>query len=126
MASHSAAMRQVDELLDPRALEALIEDCGADMLALLVDSFAEEGQKHLAALDRAAESRDAPGAARALHALRGAALSFGLVSLVSEMSRIERAAQAGAIPDIAARDGVRVRLTASVSALQDWCAAAPH
>lgn len=85
-------------LAEPAALARLAEDCGRDVLPLVLDGFDDEGGAAVAALAAAAEAGDAAGAERALHKLRGSAMTLGLERLVAAIRPLEAEARDGRTP----------------------------
>lgn len=105
-------------LVDPEMLSVLSEECGSEMVAIVIDCFAEEGRGHLEALELACGAADAAGAAAALHAMRGGALSLGLDRLVARIRALETAANQGALPGVSARIGLARLFRISLDAVQ--------
>lgn len=86
-------------LIDSAVLDQLAEDCGAEMIAVLADGFAEEVTSHLDAIASARAAGDGPAASAALHGLRGGALALGLDRLAACIRPLETAAAEGRLPE---------------------------
>ena len=105
-------------LVDPDALDRLAAECGADIVDLVIDGFADEAAGGLAALETAIGAGDAAAAERALHGLRGGAMTLGLDRLVAAIRREEAVARAGAVPGKAALAALDALVTRSREALR--------
>ena len=95
--------------IDPRTLEALQANAGADFVLTLIDAFAEEAPRLLAALGRAAAARDVDGFESAAHSLKSNATTFGATRLAEMARRLEWAgpsAGGAAIDALAAELGM--------------------
>lgn len=82
-------------VFDAVALDALVEDTGAEMLPILLDSFTENAAARCAAII-AAHGAGVPAAmADEAHALKSSAASFGAVALSDLAKQIEAAGRGG-------------------------------
>ncbi|MEM7488483.1 MAG: response regulator [Pseudomonadota bacterium] len=94
---------------DETALDALLDVVGGDAegLAMLIDSFLEEGPGLVDALKQAAASGDVDAARRSAHTLKSSGRDFGMAELADACAAIEAEARDGIAPspDAAAKAG---------------------
>ena len=75
--------------IDPRTFEALQANAGADFVLTLIEAFADEAPRLLAALRTAAAHGDAAGFEDAAHTLKSNGLTFGATRLAEMARRLE-------------------------------------
>jgi CheY-like chemotaxis protein len=128
---HAAALQEVltrvtdggpvnDPAEDP--IETLRAAAGAEVLAELVETFADDSQLQLDALRQAVDLGDLPKVAGAAHRIRGAAGVFGATTISEVCGIIEDAAKAGEL-DVARRGlaDLELALPVVVADLRDRC-----
>ena len=99
-----------------RELEAA---AGAEFVAELVDTFAEEAPGLLAELSAALAADDAAGFRRAAHSLKSNSLTFGALALAGQARTLELAGpQVDRAQDAAALDALATALAEALAALQ--------
>jgi HPt (histidine-containing phosphotransfer) domain-containing protein len=95
-----------DDVLDPAAMQALVElsnQSGGTLLNAMIDAFlTEERPTALAQLRQATAANDMPALAQAAHKLRGSLTTFGATRLAALCAQLESKAKAGALPEPAA------------------------
>ncbi|MEM1343342.1 MAG: Hpt domain-containing protein [Pseudomonadota bacterium] len=122
MSSMAARVQQgagfgAEELIDSEALAEIVDECGAELMAELRDSLAEEGGERFDDLRQAVSDGDAEAAKRALHAVRGAALNLGFRAFAIEVQRVEAAAAAGSAPSSLEAEALSALFSASFDAV---------
>ena len=102
----TAAAAEDRPAIDPVTFAALVEMTGGEMdfVDELVDTFLEDGERQVAALQVAISAAGAPDSiVRPAHSLKSSSLNVGALGL-GELSRaLEEAARSGAVPDAAER-----------------------
>lgn len=101
--------------IDPRSFEALQANAGADFVLILIEAFAEEAPRLLAALRAAARQGDAAGYEDAAHTLKSNGLTFG-ATLLAEMA--ERLEWQGPDAEDGAIDALATALDTTLAALR--------
>lgn len=90
--------KRIDEgWIDEPALRQLLADVGPEMFLLVVERCRGDLPDQVAAVVAAAAAGDLEAAARAAHALRGAAGSVGLAGLLAPATILEEACTGGEI-----------------------------
>jgi HPt (histidine-containing phosphotransfer) domain-containing protein len=86
-----------DPVLDPQALEAMLEMVGGDeaFLGEMIDTYLADSASLLATMGQALAGADAPELRRAAHALKSNSASFGAAHLAELSRRLEDLAKAG-------------------------------
>lgn len=111
-----------DDVLDPAALERLLEITGGDVgfVDELIDTFIDDATTQLAALDAAAASGDIEALVRPAHSLKSNADNLGATTLRDRARQLEADGRGGEVADPTARvaairdafDAVRTALVA--------------
>lgn len=94
-----------DDVLDPAALERLLEITGGDAAFVdeLIDTFIDDATTQLAALDAAAASGDIEALVRPAHSLKSNADNVGATTLRDLARQLEADGRTGQVADPAAR-----------------------
>ena len=102
-------------VIDPHTFDELQANAGADFVAELVDTFAEEGPTLLGEMRSALADGAAERFRRAAHSLKSNASTFGATRLAG----LARDLELGGLPvPGAALDSLRAELEATLAALQ--------
>jgi two-component system sensor histidine kinase BarA len=109
-----------DEPIDPVAFANLVEMTGGEMdfVDELVDTYLEDGERQVAALQAATGAGDVEALVRPAHSLKSSSLNVGALGLGELGRQLEEAARTGAVADAADRvaaisfgfEGVRTAL----------------
>ncbi|MDP3820889.1 MAG: Hpt domain-containing protein [Burkholderiales bacterium] len=102
-------------LIDPHTFDELQANAGADFVAELVDTFAEEAPLLLAELRNARAAGAAERFRRAAHSLKSNGNTFGATSLADLARTLELG---GLPPDDSAVDALARTVTTTLAALQ--------
>ena len=103
-------------IIDPRAFETLQANTGADFVLTLIEAFASEAPRLLAALKLAAEQGDAAGFEDAAHTLKSNGVTFGATRLADMAHQLE---WTGHRADSTVVDALAHELDASLLALRE-------
>ena len=90
--------------IDPTVINELIDlgpETGLQLVKDLVEIFSSEAPLRLAAMREGFTSRDFNAVGQAAHAMRGGAGNLGAVAVGALCTRIELAAKAGAVDEMA-------------------------
>lgn len=110
------------EPIDKAVFEELRETAGADFVAELVGTFAEEAPQMLADLRAARAAGDAETFRRAAHSLKSNSTTFGAVQLAAQARALELGGLApDAAQDLAAIGSVEAALQQALAALKERC-----
>lgn len=110
------------DLIDRAVFDDLRDTAGADFVAELVDTFAEEALQMLADLRAARAAGDADLFRRAAHSLKSNSATFGAVQLAALARTLELGGLAAdAAQDAAAIAAVEAALQQAVAALKERC-----
>ena len=106
--------------IDPTTFAALVEMTGGEMEFVdeLVDTYLEDGERQVAALQAATGASDIEALVRPAHSLKSSSLNVGALGFGELNRALEEAARTGGVPDAAARvdaiasgfEGVRTAL----------------
>ena len=103
-------------VIDPHTFDELQASAGADFVAELVDTFAEEAPTIVAEMRAALAAGSADRFRRAAHSLKSNSSTFGATRLAD----LARSLELGGLPlDAAAVDGVAHELAATIVALRE-------
>lgn len=93
-----------DHTLDPAGLERLLEITGGDLEFVdeLVDTFLDDAEAQLAAMDAAVAAGDPEALVRPAHSLKSNSDNVGATALRDLARQLEADGKAGAVPDPAA------------------------
>ncbi len=110
------------EVLDPSALDQLIEDTGGDpeFMQEIIDEFLSDTQDLIASIEDACNSGDGATAHRAAHSIKSTSASFGARAFSSLAADIESRCRDGDLP--AAQEAIprlREAYALAESALRD-------
>ena len=99
-----------------------IRECdpkGGVLVRKVVETFVREGTTRIAAIEGAADRRDAAGLASAAHALKGAALNVGAAALGQLCAELEASGREARLDGAAARAALlRQKFTETAQALE--------
>ena len=110
------------DLIDRAVFDDLRDTAGADFVAELVDTFAEEAPQMLADLHAARAAGDADLFRRAAHSLKSNSATFGAVQLAALARTLELGGLAAdAAQDVAAIAAIEAALQQDVAALKERC-----
>ena len=91
--------------LDPGAIDRLLDITGGDRAFVdeLIDTFLEDAEHQIAALQEAFDQEDVAGVVRPAHSLKSNSVNVGATVLAEQCRTLEADARAGAVPDLGAR-----------------------
>jgi HPt (histidine-containing phosphotransfer) domain-containing protein len=91
--------------LDPAAMDRLLEITGGDRAFVdeLIDTFLEDAERQIAALQASSANVDIVGIVRPAHSLKSNSVNVGATALAEQCRRLEADARAGDVPDLATR-----------------------
>jgi HPt (histidine-containing phosphotransfer) domain-containing protein len=91
--------------LDPEAITRLLEITGGDrgFVDELIDTFLEDAERQIDALQAAAENGDVPAIVRPAHSLKSNSVNVGATVLADQCRSLEADARAGDVADLGAR-----------------------
>jgi HPt (histidine-containing phosphotransfer) domain-containing protein len=91
--------------LDPDAIDRLVEITGGDQAFVdeLVDTFLEDAERQIAALQAASENVDIVGVVRPAHSLKSNSVNVGATVLAEQCRSLEADARTGEVPDLGTR-----------------------
>jgi HPt (histidine-containing phosphotransfer) domain-containing protein len=94
-----------DRVLDPDAIDRLLEITGGDpgFVDELIDTYLEDAETQLAALRQAALAGDAASMERPAHSLKSSSATVGAMALAELCRSLEADARAGVVDDAASR-----------------------
>lgn len=108
------------DLIDKAVFEELRDNAGADFVAELIDTFAEEAPQMLADLRSARAAADANLFRRAAHSLKSNSATFGAVQVAALARTLElEGLAADAAQDVAAIGAVEAALDKALAALRE-------
>lgn len=99
-AAGSACPPAPPALLDEQLLDQLEQDLSAELMPRMLAAFLSESAQRAAAIQWAVERGDPRAAGAEAHALKGAAASFGALSLRDIADAIEAAGSGGRLADV--------------------------
>ena len=105
--------------IDPRTFETLQANAGADFVLTLIEAFASEAPRLLAALKTAAAQGDAAGFEDAAHTLKSNGVTFGATRLADMAHQLEWIGHVGETGETGAVDALAAELDASLLALRE-------
>jgi HPt (histidine-containing phosphotransfer) domain-containing protein len=91
--------------LDPGAIDRLLEITGGDRAFVdeLVDTFLDDAEQQIAALQVASDNVDVAGVVRPAHSLKSNSVNVGATMLAEQCRSLEADARAGEVVDLGTR-----------------------
>ena len=107
-----------DPPIDPAVFANLVEMTGGEMdfVDELVDTFLEDAERQIAAMDAALAAGDVESLTRAAHSLKSGSLNVGALELGGLCRTLEELGRSGGTPDAAERV---VAITVAFGAARD-------
>lgn len=91
--------------LDHGAIDRLLDITGGDRAFVdeLIDTFLEDAERQIAALQEAFDQQDVAGVVRPAHSLKSNSVNVGATVLAEQCRALEADARGGDVPDLGTR-----------------------